>query len=153
MLVSRWGHDVSIAHDGPSALEIARQFQPHVVLLDIGLPSMNGWQVGAALLELPATRTAFLLAISGFGTRDDVAHSLEAGLHGHLVKPVDPAEMEGLLCHLHLLFCSAETPLPSRPNGPTSMLAADHRILTPPRSTDARSWPMLSPAHRAVRST
>jgi len=115
LLVSLWGHDVRVAHDGPAAIAIARQFQPHAVLLDIGLPGMDGWQVGAALLELPATSTAFLLAVSGLGSSDDLEHSLEAGLHGYMLKPVDPAELEGLLGHLHLLYCSGKLPLPRAP--------------------------------------
>src|SRR5436189_5676818 len=82
-LVCGWGHDARMTHDGPAALEVARWFQPHAVLLDIVLRGMDGWQVAAALLELPVTRASFLLAVTGYGKCDDLEPSLEVGLPGH----------------------------------------------------------------------
>ena len=83
------GQEVRLAHDGPSALSAARDFRPHVVLLDIGLPGMNGFEVARALRATPETRECTLVAVSGYGQPDDQKKSQEAGFDHHLVKPVD----------------------------------------------------------------
>jgi CheY-like chemotaxis protein len=83
------GQDVRVAHDGPAALEMARDFKPRIVLLDIGLPGMNGFEVARALRAEPATRDCLLVAVSGYGQAEDQRQSQEAGFDRHLVKPVD----------------------------------------------------------------
>ena len=83
------GHDVRIAHDGPSALDQARAFSPEVVLLDIGLPAMDGYEVVRRLRELPQARGALIVALTGFGQQSDRQRALAAGFDEHLVKPVE----------------------------------------------------------------
>ena len=82
------GHTVEIAFDGPGAIEAASAFRPDVILLDIGLPGMNGYEV-AAKLRADGFTDATLLAISGYGQDEDRSKSREAGFDDHLVKPVD----------------------------------------------------------------
>ena len=83
------GHEVRIAHDGPAALEEARAFSPEVILLDIGLPAMDGYEVVRQLRELPQARGALIVALTGFGQQSDRQRALAAGFDEHLVKPVE----------------------------------------------------------------
>jgi len=83
------GHLVETAHGGIEAIERASEFQPQVVLLDIGLPGMDGFQVASALRRKDFGRDAYLVAISGYGDDDARRRSLEAGFNQHLVKPID----------------------------------------------------------------
>lgn len=88
-LLALLGNDVQLAHDGPTALVLASSFQPKFVLLDIGLPGMDGYEVAAKLREEPSCKSAVLIAVSGFGQTKDRMKSQEAGIDVHLVKPVD----------------------------------------------------------------
>jgi signal transduction histidine kinase/ActR/RegA family two-component response regulator len=88
-LLKTLGNDVIIAHDGPSAIEAARPLQPEFILLDIGLPGMDGYEVAARLREEPSCRAAVIIAVSGYGQEEDRRRSREAGFDYHLVKPVD----------------------------------------------------------------
>jgi len=83
-------HEVRTAEDGPGGLQTATGWPPDVILLDIGLPGMSGYDVAHELRALPQTRDAVLIALSGFGSDADIARSTEAGFRQHLVKPVDP---------------------------------------------------------------
>jgi CheY-like chemotaxis protein/anti-sigma regulatory factor (Ser/Thr protein kinase) len=83
------GHDVRVVHNGPAAIEAAREFKPDVALLDIGLPGMSGFEVARALRGSPETRECYLVAVSGYGQPEDQRLSGEAGFDRHLVKPVD----------------------------------------------------------------
>jgi signal transduction histidine kinase/DNA-binding response OmpR family regulator len=83
------GHEVNLAHDGPAALVAAADFQPEVVLLDIGLPGMDGYQVAQRLRQEFGLTEARLIALTGYGQEEDRLRSLEAGFDQHLVKPVD----------------------------------------------------------------
>jgi PAS domain S-box-containing protein len=89
LLLKSWGHDVRAVHDGAAALAAAAGFRPEVVLLDIGLPGMDGYRVAAALRRLPGLDAAILIALTGYGQDGDRARSIEAGFDHHLVKPVD----------------------------------------------------------------
>ncbi len=89
MLQTLLGHETRVAHSGPDALEIAADFLPQVVLLDIGLPGMDGFEVARRLRTLPALENAFLVAISGYSTEDDRRKSKAAGFDEHLAKPAD----------------------------------------------------------------
>jgi two-component system CheB/CheR fusion protein len=82
------GYDVAEAADGPGAIQIAADFRPDVVLLDIGLPGMDGFEVARRLRELPETRAVTLIALTGFGQPDMLHRSKEVGFDHHLVKPV-----------------------------------------------------------------
>lgn len=89
MLLGLEGHVVRVAHDGPSALRAAEEFRPEVVLLDIGLPRMDGYQVARHLRERPETATAALVALTGYGQDEDRRRTRDAGFDAHLLKPVD----------------------------------------------------------------
>jgi two-component system CheB/CheR fusion protein len=88
VLLRLGGHEVSLAHDGPAALDMAQAFRPEVVLLDIGLPGMDGYEVAKRLRAGPPTRDAILVAVTGYGREEDRQRSREAGFDHHLVKPV-----------------------------------------------------------------
>ncbi|BBA35729.1 methylase of chemotaxis methyl-accepting protein [Methylocaldum marinum] len=97
LIVNTAGHTVEVAYDGPMALNVAAKFKPEVVLLDIGLPGMDGYELAKRLRSLPDMEKALLVAISGYGTEDDRRTSEQAGLDYHLVKPVDPDALSRLL--------------------------------------------------------
>jgi signal transduction histidine kinase/DNA-binding response OmpR family regulator len=83
------GHQVRVTHDGPTAVEAAAEASPDVVVLDIGLPGFDGYEVARRLRDLPNTRGAVLVAMTGYGGEDDYRRSREAGFDHHLVKPVE----------------------------------------------------------------
>jgi CheY-like chemotaxis protein len=89
-VLGREGHHVRIALDGPSALQEVQNDAPDVVVLDIGLPGMDGWQVAKHMAEQAAPKKPLLIAITGYSQLADRCLSREAGIHLHLVKPVDP---------------------------------------------------------------
>jgi two-component system CheB/CheR fusion protein len=91
------GQDVRVAHDGPSALNEAEEFRPEVVVLDIGMPGMDGYEVARQLRSRPETQGASLVAMTGWGQEGDLRRSREAGFDRHLVKPVDPEDLLALL--------------------------------------------------------
>ncbi|HEY9420425.1 MAG TPA: MEDS domain-containing protein [Thermoanaerobaculia bacterium] len=91
------GHEVELAASGTDGIEAARQFHPEVVLCDLGLPGMTGFEVAAELRRDPATRSAKLIAVTGYGREEDRRRSKEAGFDLHLTKPVDPAQLKALL--------------------------------------------------------
>jgi CheY-like chemotaxis protein len=94
------GHDVRIALDGDSALQVATQFQPDVIFLDIGMPGKDGYQVALELRSRPATREAKLVALTGWGAQEDRARSRSVGFDHHLTKPASLASVEALLAHI-----------------------------------------------------
>ena len=91
------GHDVRVAYNGPKALETAAGFQPEVVLLDIGMPGMNGYQVAQQLRQLPGLEHTLLVALTGYGQEEDHRRSREAGFQHHLVKPARLSAVEELM--------------------------------------------------------
>jgi two-component system CheB/CheR fusion protein len=97
LLLQLQGLEVQTAPDGPKALAVAQTFQPDVVLLDIGMPGMDGWEVARQLKADPSGQPPFLIAITGFGQPEDRQKSAEAGIDLHLVKPADPRMLAGLL--------------------------------------------------------
>ena len=94
ILLRAMGHEVEKAYDGPAALELAARQRPEVVLLDIGLPGMDGYEVARALRSAPGGADLTLIAVTGYGQEEDRVRSLEAGFDRHLVKPVEPKELE-----------------------------------------------------------
>jgi CheY-like chemotaxis protein len=88
-LQSRRGHQTRIALTGFEALSVAAEFLPEVVLLDIGLPGMDGYEVAHQLRLMPTQTTAFLVAITGYGGAEDRARAKLAGFDEYLVKPAD----------------------------------------------------------------
>jgi two-component system CheB/CheR fusion protein len=97
MLLQLFGHEAKAAYSGQSALETATEYKPDVVLLDIGMPEMNGYEVARQLRRQPQTRDVRLIAITGYGQDSDRQRSQEAGCDHHLVKPVDPQKLQDLL--------------------------------------------------------
>jgi len=96
-LLALSGHEVRTAADGLSALRAFDDFQPDVVLCDLGLPGMNGYEVGRTLRQRPRGAQLFLAALTGYGDESDRRRTAEAGFDRHLVKPVDPFELERLI--------------------------------------------------------
>jgi signal transduction histidine kinase/DNA-binding response OmpR family regulator len=90
MLLSLSGHQVRSAKDGLQALHAASEFRPEVVLLDIGLPLMDGYEVARRLRQMPETAGALLVALTGYGQQGDRERGKDAGFDGHMLKPVDP---------------------------------------------------------------
>lgn len=97
MTLQLFGHEVRAAYSGQTALETAVEYQPDVVLLDIGLPDMNGYEVARHLRQQPQTKDVRLIALTGYGQESDRQRSQDAGCEHHLVKPVDPHKLQELL--------------------------------------------------------
>jgi signal transduction histidine kinase len=96
------GHTVLVAFDGGTALAQVAQFRPHAVLLDIGMPGMDGFEVVREMRAREATRTAVIVAVTGYGQPDDRARARAAGFTDHVTKPVDPVKLLSVLnTHLH----------------------------------------------------
>jgi two-component system CheB/CheR fusion protein len=96
-LLRIWGHEVEIAHDGPSALERAEEGRPDLVLLDIGLPGMDGYEVAERLRARRKSDELSLIALTGLGRQEDRRRALEAGFDHHLTKPISPPALRELL--------------------------------------------------------
>jgi PAS domain S-box-containing protein len=97
MMLSLMGNETRIAHDGQEGLEAATAFRPDLLLLDIGLPKLNGYEVCRRIREQPWSKGMVIVALTGWGQEEDIRRSDEAGFNHHLVKPVDPAALEKLL--------------------------------------------------------
>ena len=98
-LLGSLGHEVEVAADGPAAVRAAEARPPDVVLLDIGLPGMSGYEVARRLRQLPSNSRPLLVAVTGFGEPADRLHSYEVGIDLHLVKPVEVEELRTFLDH------------------------------------------------------
>ncbi|MGA2253983.1 MAG: ATP-binding protein [Thermoguttaceae bacterium] len=96
-IISRWDHEVCIAHTGEAALKMAKTHHPHVVFLDIGLPDITGYQVAEQLRRQPEFSHTLLVAVTGYGQAEDRRRSRKAGFNHHLVKPVTPEILQDLL--------------------------------------------------------
>lgn len=93
MLLKLTGFETRTAHDGLEALEVASQFRPHAIVLDIGLPKLNGYEVAGKVREQPWGHDVVLVAVSGWDREDDRKKSKAAGFDHHLAKPVDHTEL------------------------------------------------------------
>lgn len=96
-LLRAYGHVVEVAEDGPSAIRTALEFRPEAVLLDIGLPMMDGFEVAERLRSLPALGRPFIVATSGFNREGDFRRAEAVGIDRYLVKPFDPFGLEAIL--------------------------------------------------------
>ena len=108
--VSHLGHETRQAHDGASAITVATQFVPDVILLDIGLPIVNGYAVARALRARPEFAHVHLAAITGWGQDEDRRKAREAGCDSHFTKPLSPEAMEDLLARVAQNLASDGTP-------------------------------------------
>ena len=94
------GHETRMAHDGPDALQQAQRFNPDVVFLDIGMPTLDGHETAKLIRQQPWGKEMVLVALTGWGQSEDRRRSKEAGFNHHLVKPADPAVVQKLLSSL-----------------------------------------------------
>ena len=101
MLLELKGHDVRRAYDGENALQLAEEFRPQIVLLDLGMPKMNGFESCRRIREHPWGAQMTLIAVTGWGQEEDRRKSTAAGFDGHLVKPVNPDALEEVSQQLH----------------------------------------------------
>ncbi len=99
-LIRLWGYECRAAHDGLAALQTARDFRPDAVVLDIGMPGLDGYEVAHHLRQEPSLAGAHLIALTGYGREEDRDRSIEAGFDRHLTKPTDPREVERILAEL-----------------------------------------------------
>jgi CheY-like chemotaxis protein len=98
VLLRIYGHEVEVAPDGPTALRMAADRPPDVILLDLGLPGgMDGFDVARRLQELKTDKQPLLIAVTGYARDEDRRRSTEAGIHLHLLKPVDGEALNRLL--------------------------------------------------------
>src|SRR6185437_10542105 len=100
ILLNDAGYDVRTAGDGAQALETAAQFRPDILLLDIGMPKLNGYEVARQIRRQPWGRSVLLVALTGWGGADHRQQTAQAGFDHHLTKPVDPAALTRLLASL-----------------------------------------------------
>jgi signal transduction histidine kinase/FixJ family two-component response regulator len=120
LLLKRLGHDVRGVHDGAGAVQAAGDFRPDVVLLDIGLPGMNGYEAARRIRQQPWGRSMVLAALTGWGQEDDKRRSAEAGFDEHLTKPIE-------LSALRRLLAQAGTHRPDASTRPDAAPRADTR--------------------------
>jgi len=97
LLIELMGHAVEVAYDGEEALRVAEQFRPDVVLLDLGMPKLDGFEVCRGIRTAPWGASVRLVAQSGWGQDDDRRRTAEAGFDHHIVKPIDPEALEVLM--------------------------------------------------------
>jgi CheY-like chemotaxis protein len=95
LLLGLWGHEARVADSGPAALQVAAEFQPDAVVLDVGLPGMDGVEVARRLRQSPQLRGALLVALTAYG--QERQRCLDAGFDTFLTKPCDPEELRRLL--------------------------------------------------------
>ena len=104
ILLRHYGHEVRIALDGPSALQAAQERLPDVVLVDIGLPGMDGYEVAMRIGERPNEKRPLFIAVTGFGSEGYYRLSEDATIDVHLLKPVDPEKLQSLLKRFHAVI-------------------------------------------------
>jgi signal transduction histidine kinase/CheY-like chemotaxis protein len=98
LLLQLAGHEVHTAHDGLEAVNAAARLRPEVILLDIGLPKLNGYEAASRIREQQGASDLLLVALTGWGQDEDRRRSEQAGFDAHMVKPVDLAALNKLLC-------------------------------------------------------
>ncbi len=116
MLLRLEGHEIRMEHDGLAAVEAAQAYAPDVVLLDIGLPGLDGYEVARRLRAIPALADTVLVALTGYGQEEDRRRSATAGFDHHLVKPIDLQTLASLLsgCEPITRVSASAGPLPCR---------------------------------------
>lgn len=97
LLLRKFGHEVRTVYDGISALSAAEEFFPDVVLLDLALPKLDGFQVATRLRQSPQMQRVCLIALSGYGRESDIARSKQVGCDYHLLKPANFDDLQMLL--------------------------------------------------------
>lgn len=97
MILERWDNEVHCAFDGQAAVDMALKLDPDVVLLDIGLPKLDGYEVARRIRASKPGDRPYLVALTGYGTDEEVRRARETGFNHHLRKPVDPIDLKALL--------------------------------------------------------
>jgi CheY-like chemotaxis protein len=97
MLLDVMGHRARAAIDGAEALQLAREFEPDLILLDLSLPDIDGIELAARLRDMPALASCPLVAVTGWSDPDTVRRARAAGIREVLIKPVDPAKLEAII--------------------------------------------------------
>ncbi|HVY82514.1 MAG TPA: PAS domain S-box protein [Steroidobacteraceae bacterium] len=100
MLLELMGHTTRVVHDGFEAVAAAEELRPEVVILDLGMPRMDGYEAARRIAAQPWANGVLLVALTGWGQPADRARAAEAGFHEHLVKPVEPDELRGVLANM-----------------------------------------------------
>jgi CheY-like chemotaxis protein len=96
-LLATWGQETRVAYDGLAALAAAHEFRPHIVLLDLGMPTLDGYETARRLRAEVWGREATLVAVTGWGQESDVERTRLAGFEHHMVKPVAPRRLRALI--------------------------------------------------------
>lgn len=96
-VLTAYGHETRSVYTGSSALEVAETFKPDTILLDLGLPTLDGYEVARQIRENSQLSDTQLIAVTGFGQQRDFERSHAVGFDAHFVKPVDPAVIQDLL--------------------------------------------------------
>jgi CheY-like chemotaxis protein len=110
-LVTRLGNEVRRAQDGHEAVQVARTFQPEIVLMDLGMPKLNGYEAARRIRQEPWGHEIVLVATTGWGQDEDRRRTAEAGFDRHLVKPIEIASLREILSapaplRMHIRGCS-----------------------------------------------
>lgn len=106
-LLAQRGHDVTVAVSGEEAVRVARDILPHIGLLDIGMPGMDGYALAEHFRHDPLHGSMFLVAVTGWAQEEDKRRAIEAGFDAHVTKPADPDELNQLLLR-HVPLASTE---------------------------------------------
>jgi CheY-like chemotaxis protein len=133
-LLEVWGHEVWTAADGPGGLQAAAEHQPEVILLDIGLPGIDGYEVARRLRAMPGLDSTWLIALTGYGQPEDRQRALEAGFDYHLTKPLDLAVLQQLL----LDYNSGVEDEPNRDYSPAAGVGSSASVPPPPAPAAGR---------------
>jgi CheY-like chemotaxis protein len=97
ILLRLWGYEARTTNDGEAALRLAGEWMPHVALIDLAMPGMNGWDVAKRLKQIPGLEGVLLMAVTGCSQPKDFQRSVEAGFTRHILKPFDPNKLRRLL--------------------------------------------------------
>ena len=97
MAIQLLGNEVRVAHDGVEGVKAAEEYQPDIVLMDIGMPNMNGYEATRHIRQQPWGKEMMIVALTGWGQEKDKEITQKSGFNHHLVKPADPAELQRLL--------------------------------------------------------
>jgi CheY-like chemotaxis protein len=116
-LLRCYGHRVQVAPDGHSACQAALRKPPDVVLMDIALPDLDGWEVARRFQEPSWEKKPFLIALTGYGSEADRRRSQEAGIDLHLAKPIAPALLREILRRFHQVIMPTDTGPAEEMNG------------------------------------
>ncbi len=130
ILLRLWGHDVRTAQNGPEALDAAANYHPHVVLLDVTLPGMDGYQVAQRLRSNPHLCRTFLVSLTGHGGQEAIERSRQSGCDCHILKPVNLDDLQRLLAARNEAREKDDPDVPSRevPQAPDAGAEAEGRL-------------------------